>query len=81
MTVRCKLKCIKAEPAHPGSTDQHFAEFDGVSDDSPENKAFFNATPSASVTLGIMNKQHFKVGEEYFFDITPARPVGQAAPE
>lgn len=77
MTVRCKLKCIKAEPAHAGATDQFFSEFDGVSDGSPENEAFFNSTPSASVRLGITNKQHFVQGQEYYFDITPVSPAGE----
>ena len=45
------------------------------SDPNHENKAFWDATPSGSITLWINNPAGFatfEVGKEYYVDFTPA---------
>jgi hypothetical protein len=42
-----------------------------------ENKAFFAATPSGSITLGTVNADaagEFQLGAEVYVDFTPAAP-------
>jgi hypothetical protein len=46
-----------------------------ASDASPENRAFWQASPSGSLQLGVVNKaawDHFELGREYYVDFTPA---------
>ena len=45
------------------------------SDESPENRAFWQASPSGSLQLGVVNKSawdQFVLGKEYYVDFTPA---------
>ena len=42
---------------------------------SEENKAFWNATPTGSLQLGIVNQaawSQFELGKSYYLDFTPA---------
>lgn len=42
----------------------------------PENQAFWSATPSGEVKLGTINPeawQQFELGKEYYVDFTPAK--------
>lgn len=46
-----------------------------VYDGSPENKKFFEASPSGSIDLGILNPEaskQFEIGKEYYVDFTLA---------
>lgn len=47
-----------------------------MSDDkNPENRAFWEASPSGSIQLGIVNQAawtNFEIGKEYYVDFTPA---------
>lgn len=47
------------------------------SDPNHENKAFWDATPSGKITLGIKRgiADHFKPGDEYYIDFTLAEVV------
>ena len=43
--------------------------------DSEENKAFWDATPTGSLQLGVVNQEawkQFDLGKEYYLDFTPA---------
>lgn len=43
--------------------------------DSPENKAFFAASPSGTIELGVLNQpaaDALEIGKEYYIDFTPA---------
>ena len=75
MTVRCKFVCTETGQVRSHNTENpvlHSAKFSAVYGDSPENKEFFMYTPAAELSLGIVKKQHFEVGKEYYLDITEA---------
>ena len=74
MTTRCKMLCTKAEPEFAGQTapDGYIAEFMAVADGSPENEAFFQSTPSATLSLRVTKAQHFEKGKTYYVDLTLA---------
>lgn len=45
-------------------------------DPNSENRRFWNASPSGSLSLGVINQdawRHFELGEEYYLDFTSAR--------
>ena len=45
-----------------------------VKGDSPEDKAFWDATPTGSIQLGTVNPEawkHFEIGKTYYVDFTP----------
>lgn len=45
------------------------------SGDTPEDKAFWDASPSGSMQLGVVNQdawKHFELGKCYYVDFTPA---------
>lgn len=72
-TVRCKVTCIESgHRAYGPGTGQFYAKFGPVYSGSDENKAFFAATPTVSIELGVIRAQHFEAGKEYYLDITPA---------
>jgi hypothetical protein len=51
------------------------AELTPVTGNSPENSAFYEATPSGSIKVGTINKaalDHFVIGREFYVDFTPA---------
>lgn len=73
MQVRAKFTCTHASD---GSIS-----LQAVVGDSPENKAFFNATPSGSISMGVVNPaaaEQFKPGAEYYVDFTPVNSAGDA---
>ena len=51
--------------------------FHGVCDDSPENKLFWDATPSLSIDTNITNigavPEGIKRGDEFYVDFTPVQ--------
>lgn len=80
--VRCKLIChdvtnqsyekYNKETGKHEKAPVYSATFGPVYSGTVENEAFFAATPSASLILGVHAKQHFEVGKEYYIDITEA---------
>lgn len=75
--TRCKFHCSSATPAdQPGP---YVATLTAVVDGSEENKAFFAATPSGSLSLSVMAHQPFVSGKCYYIDINEA-PEAAAAP-
>ena len=71
-TVRAKFRCSKAEPHSWGNEYEFGAVYS--TDPNHENKAFWDATPSAMLTMTISNPkaQIFEVGKEYYLDFTEA---------
>lgn len=73
MTIRAKFKLDEIR-----ITSQRFRQyqFSPVYSNEPnaENKAFWDATPQGSLTLGITNPDAwiFEHGKEYYLDITEA---------
>lgn len=77
MKVRCKVRCVAIEQIESWTTGpERFlwsAKFGPANRSaSPENAEFFAATPSISMTIATIKSDHFKVGQEYFLDFTPA---------
>ncbi len=68
--VRCKAHCTYATQ---NENELQMAYFAGVYDPDPEsdNGSFFKATPSFNMTVGVMNKQHFQSGKDYYVDLIP----------
>lgn len=61
----------------PESVEKRTLNFTPVYSDDPasENKAFWDATPSGSLQLGVVNPEawkHFEIGKAYYLDFTPA---------
>lgn len=80
--VRCKFLCHSVSKSkhwkqvtEPGKEFVYTAKFTAVGDGSPENKAFFDATPSGSIEVGTYTEDVFEVGRAYFVDFTPEVPV------
>lgn len=60
----------KGEPV-----EKRTLNFTPVSSGSPENTPFWDATPSGSLQLGVVNQEawkEFELGKEYYLDFTPA---------
>ena len=76
--VRCKFRCQSVTKIEHWNRKEkpgaflYQAEFAAVYDDSEENKAFFDATPSGSLKLATYKEDHFQPGVEYYIDITVA---------
>ena len=70
-SVRCKMKCMKkTEFEH----DSYEVLFQPVYGDSPENKRFWEATPSGELRLSGIKKpvaDLYEVGKSYYLDTTP----------
>jgi len=85
MTVRAKFVCqSKTETAHWGGK-QHLVtiRLTPVTDGSEEDKAFFAATPSGQVELGVLTEEAgaaFEIGAKYYLDFTKVLPVAETAP-
>ncbi len=76
MTVRSKWLCTKVE----ADTDGTFTyEFQAVTSGSVENDSFFKTTPSGQMQLQSVVGSHFVQGQEYYNDMTPATPAGEAS--
>ncbi len=75
MTVRCKFRCTEIaerEGWSGGPRVLYHAKFLPVGSGSPENEAFFAATPAGGLELATITTMPFKVGEEYYLDISHA---------
>lgn len=77
MTTRCKFLCESVTKTQPRkeAAPLFTATFRPVWSDSPENKAFFDATPFGELKVGQYREDAFQPGKEYFIDITVAEPV------
>lgn len=73
-TTRCKFKCeqMTKRTGWGGCEFVYEFQFRVVIDGSPENKAFFAATPSGTLNVGVLSAEHFQVGAEYYLDVTPS---------
>jgi len=68
-TTRCKFKCNSVTD-HGAAKD---VDMSPVTGDTPENKTFWQYTPSGSFKMGWVNPNvSFIPGKEYYLDITPA---------
>lgn len=81
MAVRCKYTCqsITTRQAWRQTGEKPYiyeAEFQAVMDGSPENKSFFDATPTGSLKVGMYKNDVFQVGKSYYLNIeeAPATP-------
>lgn len=71
MTIRAKMKVEQKIQTTYG----HGVKLTAVYGDSPENKAFFAATPSGNVEMAMVKPEvaaAFELGKEYYVDFTPA---------
>lgn len=69
--VRAKFKVETVEPVNEEQTNLALR---AVYDDSPENREWWQATPSGYIHLSIVNQaaaQQFRVGQEFYVDFTP----------
>jgi hypothetical protein len=81
-STRCKFKCHGVTKRLSGRFNPttktsepvfvYDAEFYAVVGDSPENEAFFEATPSGTVKIGTYREDRFEPGKSYYLDITEA---------
>lgn len=81
-TIRCKFVCQNVgeslctvqndETKEYEKKTLYTAELNIVTDGSPENKKFFQWTPSGTLKVGLIREKAFIVGKEYYVDITPA---------
>ena len=73
--TRCKVRCTEVAQREGWSSDGRtlFAAKFAAADrsKSPENAAFFEATPSLSLEVQTVKGDHFQVGREYYLDFTP----------
>lgn len=82
MTVRAKFLCLsKREDIEniwdAGANSSKMKnvwsyKFTAVHSGSPENTAFFSATPSGQVDLACTKSDVFEPGKEYYLDFIPA---------
>lgn len=78
MTVRAKFKVDSiTRQKHWDAAKGEFQTIDlsPVGGNSPENAAFYAATPSGSIKLSTINKEagsYFELGGEYYIDFTKA---------
>lgn len=73
-STRLKVACQSKWPGKHDGQEIFYIGLNAVYSGSEENKAFFAATPSASITFGTVNKEaaeQFQPGKEYYLDITP----------
>lgn len=72
-STRCKVRCGCVSKRDWGNgTIVYEAEFHCVTAGSEENRSFFAATPNANIKLGTIREDHFKAGQDYYVDFTPA---------
>lgn len=78
MTVRAKFKVTAiTTTAHWQKDKGHIGtvKLQPVTSGSPENAAFYEATPCGEILLGTINKEalaQFEIGREFYVDFTPA---------
>lgn len=73
--TRAKFTCHYKVPNSDGSTTIHLHAMYGGTGGSPENEAFFKATPNGQISLHCANEQaaaQFEQGKHYYVDFTPA---------
>jgi hypothetical protein len=78
MSVRAKFK-VQSITSYESCSEVKLVAVYG--DNNPENKAFFTATPSASINLTVMKPEvaaRFKVGAAFYVDFTEAEPAPAA---
>ena len=66
------------DPKKIEMVEQRTFNFTPVQDGSPEAQAFWDASPSGSLQLGVINEEawaFWKIGHEYYLDFTPV-PAG-----
>jgi hypothetical protein len=73
--TRCKFKCTGVTKSLGWNPKEHgdflyAAEFTAVTDNSPENKQFFAATPAGSLKVSTVRQDVFQPGKFYYLDIT-----------
>ena len=71
--VRAKFKCTSRTEFEGGASEFKFSAVYST-DPNHENKKFWDATPSASLSMQVKNTaaQIFKVGQEYYLDFIEA---------
>ena len=74
MKTRAKFKCNSVTKRQGWGNFKFLYEatFSPVGGDSEENKSFFAATPSGTISLSTIKDDHFEVGKEYYIDFTVA---------
>jgi hypothetical protein len=77
MTVRAKFMVRAIERSMWGNRDQNLVtvKLVPVTTGSEENKQFYDASPSGSMELGVLNASasaQFELGKEYYVDFTRA---------
>ena len=71
--TRCKFQCTEVARKAVWNKPGEFvfaAKFAAVYNDSPENKAFFDATPCGNLEVSTYKDDRFTPGEFYFLDIS-----------
>lgn len=74
MSVRCKM-IVVSKTTYQGALGVGVKLQAVWGDDSPENKAFFDATPSGEITVHVRKAEvgdSFELGKTYYVDFTPA---------
>lgn len=71
--IRTKWLC-EGRSERLRSPDSHIWDFHFrvVTAGSPENQAFFKATPSGNMTLSAVKEDAYRVGQAYYFDSSEA---------
>ena len=74
--VRAKFKVYAIEASSWGGDKKLVTvKLRPVTSGSPENKAFYEASPSGDMTLGTLNEEaskQFSLNQEFYVDFTPA---------
>lgn len=77
MSVRAKFKLTEIRRHYWGAPQQRTLRFDAQYDPGiPEDQRFYDATPSGHFEMLCNNQaalDQFKLGEDYYFDITPVK--------
>ena len=75
MKVRAKFKCDRVERVQHAHGSQAKIVLVPVTNDTAENKSFWQYTPSGELVMDCVNEavtEKFKPGNEYYIDFTPA---------
>ena len=79
MTIRAKFRLDEQANLTQGKKDGKYTikanyKFNAVADDTPENKLFWEWTPSGQIVLSCVNPdvlEELEIGKEYYVDFTP----------
>lgn len=71
--IRCKFTCqSKREYLQFGSGPAFDYEFSAITNDkTPENKLFWQYTPSGKLHVATVKDGSFQIGKDYYIDLTP----------